>query len=83
MRPLNGSKTHPLSNHAKSVLSSIANRPMVRHEVNPGVANRLLREALVESVMLPSPYKSDKGGDREHLQITDSGLAKLNEVDCG
>lgn len=60
MLPLNGTNTHPLSEHARAELRAIAEKPVPRRTVNPGVANRLVREALVEDVMLPSPYKNAK-----------------------
>jgi hypothetical protein len=73
MKPLNGTKTHPLSVHALQVLSAIANTPMPRQTVNPGVANRLLRESLVETQELASPFKAHKGGTCEFLCITEAG----------
>lgn len=75
--PLNGTKTHPLSEHALAELQDIASAPVPRVAVNPGVANRLLSEALVEAVQLPNPFKAHKGGNCEHLRITDAGRAAL------
>lgn len=69
MKPLNGEKTHPLSDTAKALLRGLATGPVPRQAVNPGLANRLLREALVVSVMLPSPYKKHKGAAIEHLSL--------------
>lgn len=73
MKPLNGEKTHPLSAHAIAELRDIDRRPVPRSAVNPGVANRLLREALVKTVMLPSPFKTHKGQNVAHLEITEAG----------
>lgn len=73
MRPLNGAETHPLTAHAKEKLRDLAAGPLPRQAVNPGVANRLLRENLVESVMLPSPFRTHNGKRIEHLRITDAG----------
>lgn len=73
MKPLNGINTHPLSAHALAELRDLVNKPCPRQAVNPGVANRLLREALVESVMLPSPFRTHAGQPLEHLRITDAG----------
>lgn len=79
--PLNGTKTHPLSEHAIGELRDIAAAPVPRQAVNPGVANRLLREELVEQVQLPSPFKSHHGrhgkGTCIHLRITDAGREAL------
>lgn len=75
MKPLNGSKTHPLTEHALQLLLAISSKPMPRQAVNPGVANRLLREALVEERQLPSPFKAHKGGTCAFLCITDAGRA--------
>lgn len=78
MKPLNGTKTHPLSDHAKAELADIASKPVPRQAVNPGVANRLLRESLVESVMLPSPFKTHAGEPLQHLRITSAGMDALS-----
>jgi hypothetical protein len=76
--PLNGSKTHPLSAHARSELARIAKTPVPSQDVNPGVVNRLRRESLVELVQLPSPFASHKGRKIEHLQVSDAGRALLD-----
>ncbi len=76
--PLNGSKTHPLSEHAIGVLRDLAKSgPKPRQEFNPGVINRLFREDLIANIMLPSPYTSHKGGKCEHVRITDEGRAAI------
>lgn len=77
MKPLNGEKTHPLTAHALAELRDLTRGPEPRQSINPGVVNRLLREALVESVDLPSPYPTHKRRLIEHLRITDAGLAAL------
>jgi len=77
--PLNGTKTHPLTKHAKTALATIATGPVPSQVFNPGVVNRLLRESLVEIVQLPSPYASHKGRLISHLKITASGLERGNE----
>jgi hypothetical protein len=65
-RPLNGTKTHPLSDHAKGVLEVLAARPLLKHLINPGVRNRLAREELAAIV----------GDD---LVITQAGLRRVLE----
>lgn len=70
--PLNGTRTHPLSEKAKDALRGLLAHPQPSQEYNPGVVNRLLREALVELVDLPSPYRTRKG-NVSHLQITEAG----------
>jgi hypothetical protein len=77
MKPLHGEKTHPLSAHALAELREMLRAPEPRCGVNPGVADRLLREALVESVDLPSPFPTHKGRRIEHLRITDAGRAAI------
>jgi len=77
-KPLNGERTHPLSQHALSTLRRIAVAPVPRQEVNPGVANRLEREELVRGLQLKSPYASRKG-TVEHLEITEAGRSALAE----
>jgi hypothetical protein len=78
MKPLNGEKTHPLSAHALAELRDIALHPVPACAVNPGVANRLLRENLVSSVELPSPYKTHKGRSIAHLVITAQGRKRVS-----
>ena len=73
MKPLNGTKTHPLSEHALTVLAAIANAPQASHTVNPGVINRLMRESLVTVEQMPSPFKAYRGGDCSFLCITQAG----------
>lgn len=77
MKPLNGEKTHPLSAHALAELRNIDRHPVPRCAVNPGVANRLEREYLAKTVMLPSPFKTHKGKSIAHLQITDAGKERI------
>ncbi len=76
MTPLHGTKTHPLSRAARDVLASIARAPMPRQEVNPGVANRLEREALVERFDMPSPYRTVRG-TVVGLRVTTAGITVL------
>lgn len=73
MKPLHGEKTHPPSEAALGILRQLRQGAIPRHDINPGIANRLLREALVESVQMRSPYKTVKG-QVAHLRITDAGL---------
>lgn len=75
--PLNGVKTHPLTPASLEALKDLARRPDARQNLNPGVSNRLLRENLVESVQLPSPFASHKGKLIEHLQATEAGRTVL------
>ena len=77
MLPLNGTKTHLLATASLVALRRLAKEPLPRQELNPGVANRLEREALVESVDLPSPYATHKGRIIEHLRVSAAGLARL------
>lgn len=76
-KPLNGEKTHPLTAHAINWLTDLDKDPWPRQAINPGVVDRLLREALVVPVDLISPYKSHRGKRIEHLRITDAGRAAL------
>jgi hypothetical protein len=73
MKPLNGEKTHPLTAHAIAALVDLSHGPKPRQALNAGVANRLLRGELVEPVLLPSPYKSHRGAQIEHLRLTKAG----------
>lgn len=73
MKPLNGENTHPLTEHSRRALASLKDAPAVKSLFNPGVVDRLLRGGLVEIVMLRSPFKKDRGRERQFLQITDEG----------
>lgn len=77
LKPLNGTKTHPLSEHARNELADIAIRPVPRQSVNPGVVDRLMREGLVAEVMLMSPFKTHKGRSIPHLMVTSAGRERL------
>jgi hypothetical protein len=75
--PLNGTKTHPLSEHAIAELRNLATAPEPTTGVNPGVVNRLMRENFAEIVELPSPFKTHKGRPIPYLRITEAGREKL------
>ncbi len=70
----------PLTKHAISELRRIKRSPCPAQEVNPGVSDRVRREGLVETVMLPSPYKTVKG-PVAHFTLSEAGIAKLKEID--
>lgn len=80
MKPLNGEKTHALSEHALAELRDIADKAVPRSAVNPGVADRLLRGALVEEVQAVSPYRTHKGKLIAHLQLTELGRQAVNGI---
>jgi hypothetical protein len=69
--------SRPLTAFSRKVLASIAKEPVPRNSINPGVADRLLRGDLVESVLLPSPYKLHKGTPIAHLRITEAGRREV------
>lgn len=71
--PLNGTKTHPLTPHARGVLRELAMAPMLRQNMNAGVADRFERGGLAEQVMLPSPFQIHRGKPIRYMQITDAG----------
>lgn len=73
-QPLNGSKTHPLSEHAKAALKLLESGPIPPFEINPGVLNRLQRSGFIEYLQLPSPYASHKGKRINHVQLTQAGI---------
>jgi hypothetical protein len=60
-------------------LRFMAKEPLPRCGINPGIVNKLLSEGLARSVQLPSPFAAHKGGDCEHLEITDAGRALLDK----
>ncbi len=78
--PLNGTQTHPLSAHAMDALRSIERHARPPQEINAGVINRLMREALIEIVYRPSPYKTGRGRSISFAQITAAGLAEIARV---
>lgn len=67
----------PLSAHALDVLRLLVRAPMPMQEINPGVTNRLRREALIAEEALVSPYKTHKGGKIAFAVITEAGRAAL------
>lgn len=76
--PLNGTKTHPLTNHALGILDQLNRHgPMPQQEINSGVVNRFHRESLTETVLMKSPYATHKGKDIDFEQITEAGRAAL------
>lgn len=78
--PLNGTKTHPLTPHARMVLLGLnLFGPKPTQEINAGVVNRFHREALTETINLPSPYKTHKSKALSHERITDAGRAVLEQ----
>jgi len=81
--PLHGTKTHALSDHARSILTEISKAPIPLQSINPGVADRLCTERLVESVMLPSPYKTHKGKTIEYLRLTPAGATIIRNAGAG
>lgn len=77
--PLNGTKIHPLSEHALGELRSLLRAPRPRQQINAGVTARLESEGLIETVSLPSPYATHKGAKITFSQITVAGRARLEE----
>ena len=73
--PLNGTKTHPLSQHALGVLQRLSRYPIPRSEINPGVIDRLSREDLIE---LKQEHEGISGW-RLCAHITDAGRAVLKD----
>ncbi len=70
----------PLTKHAISELRRISRTPCPAQEINPGVSDRFRREGLVETIMLPSPYKTVKD-PVAHYTVSEAGIAKLKEID--
>jgi len=77
--PLNGSKTHPLTEHAWLVLVRLQRDPLPTQEINPGVVNRLLREDFIEIQQRTSPYAVHQGAKIGTAVITKAGLELLLE----
>jgi hypothetical protein len=65
--PLHGTKTHPLSDHARGILAQLKRGPIPQYQINPGVINRLRREALVTI------------DEARLVVITDKGAAEVAE----
>ena len=77
--PLNGTKTHPLTEHGFSALKQLRSGPLPAQSFNPGVIDRLLRESLIELKDGPSPYRT-KPGVRSYAHITEAALAALSKA---
>lgn len=69
MKPLNGTKTHPLKPASLAALRALAEGPAESFLLNPGVRDRLSRGGLAEE------YISKAG--RRCYRITDAGRAAL------
>lgn len=76
--PLNGVKTHPLTDFAWGILTSVSWAPRPYSEINAGVIDRLTHENLVEIVDLPSPFKTHKGKLIRFIRITEDGRRRLS-----
>lgn len=79
--PLHGERTHPLSQHAWTVLRQCAIAPVPRQTINPGVANRLLREDKTQGIqplarieMRPSPFRTHHGKVIQFVVLTEHGM---------
>ena len=79
MEPLNGTQTHELSPMALAALGSLAQGPSPRQTFNPGIVNRLEREAFVEEYDMPNPYKT-KAKTVRGLRITEAGRQRLQQA---
>jgi hypothetical protein len=79
--PLNGTKTHPLSEHAYIALERLAAGPIPNGRINPSVANRLERSELATWMELPNPFKTTvaKHPTCPHLVATPEGIKVLAE----
>src|SRR5438045_3129515 len=80
--PLNGSKVHPLSEHAKGILRRLAaGEGIPVQEINAGAWARLLADpggALATSEQRPSPYKVSKGRNIPFAAITAAGRKAIS-----
>ena len=67
--PLNGVKTHPLSEHSKKVLWALSKEPkgFPQYWINPGALNRMLRGEFVRI-------------ENKQVYITD--LGRLEKIPC-
>jgi hypothetical protein len=79
MKPLNGEKTHPLTDHAIGVLRELRLSPIPRFRLNPGVVNRLLRESLVEHVWASNDKSRNVTKEIEYIRITDAGRSRIKQ----
>jgi len=72
-KPLNGEKTHPLSDAAKKVMRELASSPKMSWEINPGVMNRFQREGLADA-----HHVKWKGQWKSEIRLTPKGLALVS-----
>lgn len=76
MTPLNGTKTHPLTEHGWRALEMLFRGAVPAQVINAGVVNRLLREDLAELYLAPTPYRTRKG-NISWLRITQTSFEKV------
>lgn len=73
MKPLNGNKYHPLSDKAKDFLVTLSMKPVRLHEVNPGMANRLVGGNYAYLEDTPTCLRNGKKSEVTWIVITDKG----------
>lgn len=67
-----------VSEHCVDMLRLMADGPVVDLRINPGLRRLLVMRGLGRWVQLPSPYAKDKGGQRDHMEITADGRTVLD-----
>lgn len=80
--PLNGTKIHPLTAHAKASLCALKEEPKPCQRINPGQLRRFADEKLIEIVDLPSPFMIHAGARIPHARLTDLGMERVAEIEA-
>lgn len=80
LTPLNGSKTHPLCEHALGILKSLLNGPIPNYKINPGVINRLLREDLIEIVWIEKASYNNKYKEKQKVRVANSQITQKGKL---
>jgi predicted transcriptional regulator len=70
---MTNARLHPMKSATIAALRRLAQGPLRRYAVNPGISNRLLREALIEP---------GKDGTSNVYQITEAGRDRLEVIDA-
>lgn len=76
--PAEAAPPKPLSPASLKVLDELARGPVVRSEINPGVARLLTERSLAEETEIANPFKTRKGKVRA-LKITPEGETARTE----
>ena len=66
--------------HMLRALCDLKREPQPDAAFNTGIVAILIREGLIDTPMLPSPFQADRGRNIRHLRLTDKGRKMLEST---